>query len=70
MADSKIIMVHKVYAQHSSLVVVIPLLITSELKLDAGDNIVFELDRDTNKVQMSKFETKGHYDGQDVRNTD
>lgn len=63
-------MIHKVYAQHASLVVVIPSLITSELHLDAGDNLVFELDRDTNEVKVSKFEMKGADDGQDMRNTD
>ena len=63
MADSKIVAIHKVYNQHSSLVVVIPLLITSAMKLGSGDNIIFELNRDTGVVEFSKFETKGHYDG-------
>ena len=62
MADSKIIEIHKVYAQHSSIVVVIPTLITSALKLDAGDNVIFELDRDSNEVKLSKFETKGKHE--------
>lgn len=63
MDDSKIIVIHKVYQQHSSLVVVIPLLVALALRLEPSDNVIFELNRDTNKVEFSKFETKGHYDG-------
>ncbi len=59
MANPKIVNVHRITQQHGSLVVVIPVIIRGALELDPGSYLVFELDRDTNKVEMSKFETKG-----------
>ena len=51
--------IHKVTQQHGSIVVVIPMLVRFVLKLDPGDYMVFEVESDTNKVQVRKFETKG-----------
>ena len=59
MGKNTIVHVHKITRQHGSFVVVVPMLVRSVLKLDPGDYLVFELDRDTNKVEVSKFETKG-----------
>ena len=70
MAENKVIRVHKLSQQHGSIVVVIPILITSALLLDAGDYIVFEWDRDSGIVTLSKFETKGAENAEDSRNPD
>ncbi len=64
MAENKVIRVHKLSQQHGSLVVVIPMLIRCALHLDAGDYVVFEWDRETGKVDISKFETKGADDAE------
>lgn len=47
--------VHRTSSQHNSIVVVIPILITSALKIDSGDYVVFSLDYDTMKVEFSRF---------------
>ncbi len=70
MAENKVIRVHKISQQHGSLVVVVPILITSALLLDSSSYVVFEWDRDTGKVELSKFETKGDSDAEDTGNTD
>ncbi len=59
MGKNTIVKVHKVTQQHGSIIVVIPYVIRAALLLDSGDYIVFELDRDTYKVEVSKFELKG-----------
>ena len=64
MAENKVIRVHKLSQQHGSIVVVVPMLIRCALLLDAGDYVVFEWDRDTDKVELSKFEAKGADDGE------
>ena len=65
MAENTIIAVGKTYAQHGSLVVVIPILFRTELELDAGDYVTFSLGRDSKRISITKFETKGADDGQD-----
>ncbi len=62
MGNIKLVEVHKITQQHGSAVVVIPIVIRTALKLDPGDYLVFELDRDTGIVVVSKFETKGESD--------
>ncbi len=57
--------VNKTYAQGGSIVVVIPTPVRSALMLDAGDYVVFEVDRDTGKIEVSKFETKGAENAED-----
>ncbi len=66
MGKNTIVNVHKVTQQHGSLVVVIPLVVRMALELDPSDYLVFELDRDTNKVEVSKFKTKGADDAADT----
>ena len=66
MAKETIVNVHKVTQQHGSAVVVIPIIVRTVLKLDPGDYIVFEVDRDFNKVEISKFEMKGADDVSDT----
>ena len=63
MAEKKIIAVGKTYAQHGSLVVVIPILFRTELKLDPGDYVTFSLGRDSKRISISKFKVKGQEDG-------
>ncbi len=63
MAEKKIIAVGKTYAQHGSLVVVIPILFRTELKLDPGDYVTFSLGRDSKRISISKFDVKGQEDG-------
>ena len=65
MANPKIVNVHRITQQHGSLVVVIPIVIRTALKLDPGGYLVFELDRDTNKVEVTKFNLKGADDAAD-----
>ena len=62
MGKRTIVEIHKITQQHGSIVVVIPMLVRSVLKLDPGDHLVFEVESDTNKVTMSKFEVKGSND--------
>ena len=59
MAKQKIVNIHKVTQQHGSAVVVIPIIVRTALQIDPGDYMVFVLDRDTNKVVVSKFGAKG-----------
>ncbi len=59
MGKNKIVHVHRVTQQHGSAVVVIPIIVRTALQIDPGDYVVFELDRDTNKIEVSKFEMKG-----------
>ncbi|MCB7130292.1 MAG: AbrB/MazE/SpoVT family DNA-binding domain-containing protein [Candidatus Brocadiales bacterium] len=59
MGEKTIVEVAKTYAQHGSVVVVIPMLFRTELKLDAGDYVVFRVVRDTGIITLTKFETKG-----------
>lgn len=63
MCKQTIVAVGKTYAQHGSLVVVIPILFRTELKLDAGDYVTFSLARDSGKITVAKFEVKGTDDG-------
>lgn len=58
MSDLKTVMVHRVHRQHGSLLVVIPILITSALAIEAGNYVVFSLDKETNIVELSKFKNK------------
>ena len=57
--------VNKTYAQGGSIVVVIPTPVKSALMLDAGDYVVFKVDRDTGKIEISKFEVKGDHNAED-----
>ncbi len=59
MEKHTIVNVHRVTQQHGSIVVVIPIIVRTILKLDPGDYIVFIVGRDFNKVEISKFEMEG-----------
>ncbi len=69
MAEHQTVAVAKTYMQHRSIVVVIPILCRTALKLDPGDYVVFSVGRDTGIVTLSKFEMKGEQDGESNRNT-
>lgn len=58
MAERRIVAVGRTYAQHGSLVVVIPMLFRTELKLGPGDYVTFSLGRDSKRISISKFEVK------------
>ncbi len=69
MAEHVIVTPAKTYMQHGSMVVVIPIMCRTALKLDPGEYVLFSVGRDTGNVTISKFETKEKSNAKSNRNT-
>ncbi|MBA7539098.1 hypothetical protein ES705_31376 [subsurface metagenome] len=63
-------MVKRVYRQHSSLLIVLPLYLRRSLGIQKGDYVLFRIEDDGDKrVTFSKLDLKGAEHGRDSGNS-
>lgn len=60
--------VTKLYRQHTTVVTGVPALVGKQLDLDVGDYLVWEVDSESDFVQVSKVVVRGKDDARKKRN--
>jgi len=60
----------KVYRQHNSLVITVPLPVTIALGIERGNHVVFTWKQNNGEFEFSKFVPVGDRDGRDKEHSD
>ncbi len=55
-SKTKMVQPKRVFRQHNSLVITLPVLVREKLKIQAGDYVLFEWTKSKNSVRIVKFE--------------
>ena len=60
----------KVYKQHTTMVTSLPIAVRDRLRLTKGDYLFWQVDRNSDFVQISKVEPRGIVNGKTKGNSD